>query len=194
MVEFIKRYQRWLFLVILLGGLGWLWERWTFRREHSQDKAIIAAGLRHRVHPALIKAVVWRESWFNPSAKGRSGEVGLMQIMESTASDWAAAEKLTLFTHNQLFDPGKNTECGAWYLARLLKRYARTDNPVPYALAAYNAGPGNVTRWSKGAGVTNAAIFLTQIGFPGTRDYVVAVSRRYRSYEKNFPPKGWPPR
>lgn len=189
MVELIKRYKWWLFAIIFLGGLATLYERWRSWHEHSQDKVILAAAARHGVDPALVKAVVWRESWFNPNASGSKGEVGLMQIMKATAEDWAKAEHVHLFTHYQLYDPARNTQCGSWYLRRLLQRYRTADNPVPYALAAYNAGPGNVTKWSKGAAATNSTEFLKQMDFPGTKKYVASVSRRYEHYRKSFPPK-----
>ena len=189
MVELIKRYKWWLFGIIFLGGLVTYFDRWRSYNEHSQDKFILAAAAKHGVDPALIKAVVWRESWFDPRATGTSGEVGLMQIMKDTASDWASAEKLALFTHSQLYDPGKNTECGAWYLRRLLARYRNTDNPIVYALAAYNAGPGRVTKWSQGAAATNSVEFLRQMDFPGTKKYVGKVAGRYQHYREIFPAK-----
>jgi soluble lytic murein transglycosylase len=69
-----------------------------------------------------------------------------------------------------------------------MRRYAQTDNPLPYALADYNAGRGNVLKWNQGAAVTNSAVFTGQIGFPGTRDYVKSVLRRYERYRPVFPP------
>lgn len=188
----IKRSHWWLLAaVIVLGVAVAMLQRWRTSREHRHDKAILEAALRHNIHPALVKAVVWRESWFDSGARGTSGEIGLMQIREPTARDWAAAEKNTLFTHFQLLDPVRNTQCGAWYLRRLLNRYRHTDRPLAYALAAYNAGPSHVARWSKGEGATNSAAMLKQMDFPGTRDYVAAVSRRYEHYRKSFPPKDW---
>lgn len=188
MVEFIKRYKWWLFGIIFLGALVLWLERWRTYRENSQDAVILGAAAKHRVSPALIKAVVWRESWFNPNAKGRSGEMGLMQIMKETGSDWAAAERVRFYVPERLYDPAKNTECGAWYLKRLLVRYARTDNPLPYALAAYNAGPGHVAKWSTGPAATNSAMFTRQIAFPGTKKYVEAVTKRFGYYARSFPP------
>ena len=189
MVDLIKRYKWWLLGIILLGVLAWWIDHWRTYHEHSHDTAILAAGAKHRVHPALIKAVVWRESWFNPRAKGRSGEIGLMQIMRQTGSDWAAAEHVRLYVSDRLYDPAKNTECGAWYLRRLLDRYQRTDNPLPYALAAYNAGPANVAKWSTGAAATNANAFVRQIRFPATKDYVLSVMKRFNYYAQVFPPR-----
>ena len=191
MVAYIKRYKRLLIGTMALVGILLFFQLWRDAREHSQDAVILAAAAQHKVPPALVKAVVWRESRFNPKARGRSGEFGLMQIMPDTIHDWAAAERIQLFMNSQLLDPTKNTQCGAWYLGRLLHRYRRTDNPLPYALAAYNAGPGNVAKWATGIASTNSAAFIQQIGFPGTRAYVKAVSKRFDHYKKTFPPKNW---
>jgi soluble lytic murein transglycosylase len=195
MVELIKRYRWWLFAIILLGGLVALFDRWRLQRDHSHDEVILAASTKYRVDRALIKAVVWRESWFNPRATGKSGEIGLMQIMKDTASDWAAAERVHLSTHSELYDPAKNTQCGAWYLGRLLLRYRNTDNAIVYALAAYNAGPTTITKWTKGAAATNSAEFLKQMNYIGTKKYVQSVLKQYRHYQKSSPPKrveaGW---
>jgi soluble lytic murein transglycosylase len=71
---------------------------------------------------------------------------------------------------------------GAWYLKKLLKRYRQTDDPVPYALADYNAGRGNLLKWNSGSAATNSSVFIQQIGFPGTKDYVRSVMRRRGLY------------
>jgi soluble lytic murein transglycosylase len=160
---------------------------WNNRREHRHDKIILAAANRYDVDPALVKAVVWRETKFNPDARGRAGEIGLMQIMESAALDWASAETIDPFAHEQLFNPATNTLAGAWYLKKLLRRYTHTDNPIPYALADYNAGRGNVLKWNKGMAATNSKAFMQQIGFPGTSNYVRAVMERHELYRAEFP-------
>ncbi len=172
-------------LILLVGSACYF--LWNNRREHRQDKVVLAAAKRYGVEPALIKAVVWRETKFNPNAKGRAGEIGLMQIMESAALDWASAEKIYPFEHENLFDPTMNTSAGAWYLKKLLKRYTQTDNPVPYALADYNAGRGNVLKWISGAAATNSETFIQQIGFPGTSNYVRAVMGQIENYRADFP-------
>jgi len=171
---------------LLLGGLALLhWWR-EGRLERSQDAPIRAAARRYNVDPALIKAVVWRESRFNPQARGRAKEIGLMQLQEDAAREWADAEHVQGFEHELCFDAGTNTLAGGWYLRKLLKRYAQTDNPLVYALADYNAGRGNVLKWTGGAGATNSDVFLEQIGFPWTRDYVKAVMNRYGRYQSAF--------
>jgi soluble lytic murein transglycosylase len=185
-IEWIQRHRGWLFVIILLGGLAKVGQRWWARRERSQDAHILAAARKYRVDPALVKAVVWRESRFNARAAGAAGEIGLMQIREPAAQEWAEAERVRSFHHRQLFDPAQNTQAGTWYLRKHLRRFGHTDHPVPYALAAYNAGASNVARWSKGDAATNSAAFLAQIDFPGTRDYVQAVMKRQQRYRRDF--------
>ena len=185
-MDLIIRWRKWLFVIIVIGGLLTIYERYRTWREDSHDPEILAAATRYGIHPALVKAVVWRESKFDPEARGRKGELGLMQIMPDTAKDWAAAEKAPMFVFTDMLIPAKNTRCGAWYLRKLLLRYTATDNPLPYALADYNAGRGNVLRWMQGPGTTNSAVFVEQIGFPSTKQYVITAMERFEHY-RNIP-------
>ena len=181
---------KWLPIIVLILVVdavgGWLYYR--YRREHSQDAVIHAAAARYGVDAALVKAVVWRESRFDPEVRGKAGEIGLMQIREPAAREWAEAERIAGFQHEHILDPGSNTLAGAWYLAKLLRRYPQADDPVPYALADYNAGRGNVLRWNQGAAATNSQQFLAQMTFPGTRRYIETVAERRARYRDEFPP------
>lgn len=169
-------------LLVLSGGIFYWWRQgWL---ERSQDVPIWAAAGRYGLEPALVKAVVWRESRFDPSVRGRVGEIGLMQLQEDAAREWADAEHIAGFLHEHCFDPRTNTLAGTWYLRKLLRRYSQTDNPAAYALADYNAGRGNVLKWCKGEAATNSAAFVEAIGFPGTRAYVQAVLKRYQGYRR----------
>jgi peptidoglycan lytic transglycosylase len=170
----------WVFALLGVGVVAFGWREQ--RRERRYDAQIQAAARRYGVDPMLVKAVVWRESRFKPERRGRKGEVGLMQIQEVTAREWADAEHVRSFAHEYCLDPGTNTLAGTFYLGKLLKRYAKADNPVPYALADYNAGRSNVLRWNGGAAATNSAVFIEQIGFPGTRNYVQSVMWHYSFY------------
>src|SRR5579872_4362927 len=115
-----RQFMLWLAL-LFLGGAGSYWWRYQWR-EHSQDAPILAAARRYGVEPALVKAVVWRESRFDPAACGGKGELGLMQVLpRAAAKDWTEAEHLPPLAQEQLLDPGTNTLVGAWYLGRLLK-------------------------------------------------------------------------
>ena len=77
--------------------------------------------------------------------------------------------------------PGRHVLSG-----KAAQALCRTDNPLPYALADYNAGRGNVLKWNHDAAATNSAAFLGQIGFPGTRHYVKSVMQRYDHYRGTF--------
>jgi soluble lytic murein transglycosylase len=178
----LRRRIKGLVLVIALGVIAW-WG-WDYWRERRFDSFIFAAAHRYQVDPALVKAVVWRESRFDPAARGRAGELGLMQIRAPAAEEWAAAERIPAFEHRACLDPATNTLAGAWYLKKLLLRYQATDNPAAYALADYNAGRSNVLKWLAGPAATRSGDFVRQIEFPTTREYVRAILLRadyYRS-------------
>src|SRR5688572_4267012 len=122
-------------LVAVCVFLGWFWK---VRPQHRYDEFINAAAQRYNLDPALIKAVIWQESRFDRYARGKAGEIGLMQVCEPAALEWADHEKFSSFDHEEITDPQKNILCGSFYLSKLLKRYTQTDNPLPYALADYN--------------------------------------------------------
>jgi soluble lytic murein transglycosylase len=178
----MKRWWPYVVAVLLLVDVIAVYQWWCDRRERSQDVPIRAAAGRYGVEPALIKAVVWRESRFNPRAVGSAKEVGLMQIRLAAAQEWAVAEHVTQFQPEHLFDPRTNTLVGAWYLRKLLKRYAQTDNAAVYALADYNAGRKNVLRWNQGPAASSSYAFLKKIDFPGTQQYINAVLHRRQRY------------
>jgi hypothetical protein len=99
------------------------------------NEVIRHAAREHRVDPGLIKAVIHAESAFNPSARSPKGAQGLMQLMPGTARDLGV----------NAWHPTSNILGGTRYLARLLKKF---DGNVHHALAAYNAGEENVTKYN----------------------------------------------
>src|SRR5687767_4675578 len=90
-------------LAALLFSTGyWLRER---QREREFEKEISRAAEKYRVDPLLVKAVIWQESRFNKNAKGRAGEIGLMQIMPMTAEEWGEAQRLDNFSPTHIWEP-----------------------------------------------------------------------------------------
>jgi len=169
-------------VLVVLTVVVDVWRR--LRVEARHDAIILAAAGRNSVDAALIKAVIWRESRFDASARGSKGEIGLMQILPRAAgAEWAQARKIQNFSEATLANPAQNVDCGAWYLGKLLARYRATDNPVAFALADYNAGRSNALKWMAGAGSTNSEIFIQQITFGSTQRYVRAVIRRKLRYD-----------
>jgi soluble lytic murein transglycosylase len=67
-------------------------------------------------------------------------------------------------------------------MKKVLRHYSQADDPLPFGLAEYNAGRGNVLKWLAGDGATNSAAFIGRIGFPGTRAYVQKIIQRYQDY------------
>ncbi len=96
---------------------------------------ITQASLDNHVPAALVYAVLRIESGGNPNAVSKHGAVGLMQLMPATVAGCGLSDA---------FDPRGNIECGASYLSRMLARFSGN---VTLAIAAYNAGPGAVTRY-----------------------------------------------
>ena len=173
-------------LLLLLVGLGLVDWWYEHRKETRYDEVILRTARLHGVDPALVKAVILRESKFNPRVRGRVGEIGLMQVRPLTAEEWAKAVLKQKAFEGDLFNPETNVEIGTWYLGKLLLRYRRADNPVAYALADYNAGRSNVLRWNRGPAETNSSAFVTQITFPGTQDYLQSIQRRATRYRTAF--------
>ncbi len=119
------------------------------------DQMVQTVAERHRLDPALIRAVVQAESGGNPQARSRKGALGLMQLIPATAQRYGV---------NNAFDPAQNLDGGAHYLRDLLDRY---NGDVEKSLAAYNAGEGAVDRFG---GVPN---------FRETRSYVQKITNSY---------------
>jgi soluble lytic murein transglycosylase-like protein len=96
---------------------------------------IVRSGVEAHVDPALIEAVIAKESAFQPRAVSSTGAQGLMQLMPATAAALGVSDP---------YDPAQNVRGGARYLRSLLDRFG---GDVRLALAAYNAGPGAVERY-----------------------------------------------
>jgi soluble lytic murein transglycosylase len=197
MARFLKR----LLLVALFAALaaaGWVLARspdptytlysWMAGSRYSRYDALINdLAAKHGIDPLLIKAIVWRESSFHPDKVGTVGERGLMQVGEAAAKDWALATKVETFMPTDLFDPKTNIEVGTWYFKKALDRWNRKEDPIPFALAEYNAGRVRVDRWvaeTRREEEATARDLMLAIDFPTTRRYIEDITARYRFYQE----------
>jgi soluble lytic murein transglycosylase-like protein len=119
------------------------------------EKLVREAADRHRIDPALVRAVIETESNWNYQAVSRKGAFGLMQLIPTTAQRFGVSDA---------FNPQQNVDAGVRYLKTLLDRY---NGNLDLALAAYNAGEGAVDR---AHGVPS---------FAETRNYIQKVQNAY---------------
>jgi peptidoglycan lytic transglycosylase len=145
---------------------------WYARLRYPLEYRAIVVGHaeNYDLDPALLAAVIYRESKFDASARSSSGAIGLMQILPSTAKGIALHTGGTRF---RVDDPEINVRYGSFYLRRLIEKYG----DVRLALAAYNAGQTNVDRWLAGSG---------EIEFPETRVYVDKVLEARDIYARAY--------
>ena len=101
-----------------------------------------------------------------------------MQITEETAK-WICEQLELEYSEGLLYDPEANIEMGSFYLGYLAEKYKNMDT----ALAAYNAGMGNVTKWLKDSKYSSDGITLSEIPFGETKRYVQRVNKLKKLYE-----------
>lgn len=119
--------------------------------------------------PYFLEAVILTESKFDKQAVSHVGAVGMMQLMPETAQ-WISEE--SGLPAESLSRPEENIPLGAWYLRYLLELY---HNNEVLALAAYNAGRGNVDQWIEDYNWDEGFNRMNEIPFPETREFVKSV-------------------
>ncbi|MCB1215457.1 MAG: lytic transglycosylase domain-containing protein [Deltaproteobacteria bacterium] len=98
--------------------------------QHHIEKA----SSKYGVPVSVVAGIIWQESRANPNAKSHVGAQGLMQLMPGTAKHLGV---------NDPWDPGQNIDGGTKYIRQMFDKFGRWD----HAIAAYNAGPGNVQKY-----------------------------------------------
>src|SRR3954453_20887362 len=142
----------------------------------QHDDIIRQQATEKQLDPAMIAAVIYAESRFHDQ-ESHAGALGLMQITPETADVIERLSGGKTFVTSDLSDPEINISYGSYYLRYLLNRY---DGNEIAALAAYNAGTGNVDRWG------GSDLQQSEIGFPETRAYVNEVLEKQRDYRTAY--------
>ena len=166
--------------------MAYLWWQDRQPKENAYDPIIVNVARNEGVDPFLIRALIWRESRFNPITHGEADEHGLMQVTPDVGQMWAKANKIEDFKDDDLYDPETNIRAGTWYLNRAIKRWSNTDDPITFALAEYNAGRKNALKWVDPIAPLDHVAFLDRITFPGTRKYVEVILDKRDQYKTVF--------
>jgi len=148
---------------------------WYYRLRYplSYEQIVRGHAKNYDLEPALLAAVIYQESKFDAEAKSDAGAIGLMQLQPETAKGIALRTGGSKFRVEDLTNPEINVRYGSWYLRHLLDKYGDEE----LALAAFNAGQGNVDSWRReGKG----------IAFAETRHYVDRVQELKSIYRDAY--------
>ncbi len=173
-------------LVLLLGVTSFVYSfgpsllfKPMYPLEHESE--ITASASAHGVDPYLVAAIIRSESSWDERASSHRGAIGLMQLMPETASDMVEKGLVdpNRFSVDRLTDPATNIEFGCAYLSYLMMYF---NGATDKAVAAYNAGMGNVDIWTQGGDILHNAIT-----FPETQAYLVRVTMAQTRYRELYP-------
>jgi len=169
---------------ILITTLAWpqIHRQYMQLRHPLHFEALIVRYSAERdLDPFLVMGLIQAESSFRHEAVSPMGATGLMQIMPGTA-EWLAGRMGIGFEEGDLTDPAYNIRMGTYYLRLLINMFEHVDT----ALAAYNAGMGNVRSWLEQERYSLDGATLHTIPFTETRNYVERVNRFMEIYRELY--------
>lgn len=137
---------------------------------------------KYQVNKYLIFALIKAESNFNEQAVSSKEAKGLMQIMDSTAKDICKKLDITISQEEiskKLLQPQFNINLGTKYISTLIAKY----DSIELALAAYNAGSGNVDSWIKDGTLNSDGSNIENVPYKETNNYVRKILRDYKIYK-----------
>ncbi|MCD1258954.1 lytic transglycosylase domain-containing protein [Paenibacillus athensensis] len=143
---------------------------------------------KYQIDPFLIAAIIRVETNYQYHLESKKGAIGIMQLMPDTAQWIVETANLGTYTHDDLHRVEVNIGLGAWYLNWLFNHY---DGNMLYAIAAYNAGQGNVNKWKQSDTWDGTIEQVAQIPFGETRHYVQRVLYYYEKYRELYKDE-WP--
>lgn len=181
-------WKKLLLMILVLASLSYfIWQNEDFQRKYLypydyQDTINFYAD-RYEVDRNLVASVILAESKFRQDATSVHGARGLMQIMPETGSWIATQIEDDSFSVDKLYNVNMNIKYGTWYLSELQTEFE--GNEV-LALAAYNAGRGNVYEWMEKYHWDINFKDYTKIPFPETREYVKRVLENKKHYNRLY--------
>lgn len=177
------------FLLLVIGFIAFLFlssdqmGRWMYPIKYKED--ILASSQAYHLEPQLVAAIIRAETNFSLDKVSSKGALGLMQIMPDTAKWVSEQAGFQGVTEEKLLKRADvSIEVGSWYLQSLHKQF---DNNSVAAVAAYNAGPGNVKKWLETGEWNGELKSADRIPFGETRHYVQRVIYYYDKYKDLYP-------
>lgn len=143
------------------------------------DEYISKCSEQYNIDKYLILAIIKAESNFKENAVSKKGAKGLMQLMDTTAEDLAKSLDVNL---EDILEPDINIQLGSKYISTLITKY----DSLGLALAAYNAGSGNVDNWIKDGILKKDGSDIEKIPFIETNNYVRKILRDYEIYKELY--------
>ena len=150
------------------------------------EERILERSEQWDLDPYWVASLIRQESVFVPRTRSPVGARGLMQVMPATGRALARLEGVSYRT-SRLYDPGVSIRFGTRYLRQLLDRFASRPE---LALAGYNAGPHRVRDWTDMNMKIPAEVFIEEIPFTETRNYVKLILRNEKIYRRLYPELG----
>lgn len=161
--------MEWYFPAIRTISQAKYWDDLDIRFPMAHRSSLVGAAKARDLHPSWVFAVTRQESAFMADARSHVGATGLMQLMPATAKETAKRFNIPLSSQQQLLNPNVNVQLGAAYLSQI---YAQFNGNRVLASAAYNAGPGRVRQWLRDARHLSFDVWVENIPFDETRQYV----------------------
>jgi soluble lytic murein transglycosylase-like protein len=169
-----------------LDGLPKPDARWYFAYPLAWRDSVGREARKRGLDPLLVHGLIRQESRYDHNAVSRSNAMGLMQLLKGTAYGVAKHNSIALSQTADIFKPDTNIQLGCAYLAYVLKR---NDGNAMLAVASYNGGPNAVAKWMKqyqAAGINDLDVYVENIPYDETRDYVRKVFNHYWNYERLY--------
>ena len=164
-------------IIIVAICINKLMIKTLYKKDYSEH--VIKYSQKYGVDENLIYALIKAESNFDAEAVSNKNAQGLMQLMFSTAEEVANQNGIEL-TEENILNPDININIGTKYISTLLEKY----ECVELAIAAYNAGIGNVDKWIEKGVIKSDGSDIENIPFKETNTYVRKIMRDYKIYSE----------
>lgn len=180
-IQFLKRSLPGYYSVDIAALPRAYWEI-LFPRPYWTD--LQRESVANALDPYLVASLIRQESEFNPGAVSNANAYGLMQLLPQVGRGEARSAHIKHFSTSSLLVPTLNIQLGTHYFKEMVTQYS---GQVEYALAAYNAGSNRVDDWLQNGHYRDVPEFVESIPFTETREYVQAIVRNAKVYQRLYP-------